>query len=67
MIYLPEVRAADSAATVRVEAQGTAELVWAEMDSLAWSLIRQSLLLQWFAVNLIHTNKATDKIPIFLI
>ena len=66
MIYLPEVRAADSAATVRVEAQGTAELVWAA-DSLAWVLIKQSLLLQWFAVNLIHMNEATDKIPIFLI
>ena len=66
-IYLPKVRAADSAATVRVEAQGTAELVWAAMDSLAWVLIRQSLLLQWFAVNLINANKAADKIPIFLI
>jgi hypothetical protein len=29
--------------------------------------IRQSLLLQRFAVNLINANKATDKIPILLI
>ena len=29
--------ATDSAATVRVEVRGAAELVWAEADSLAWS------------------------------
>ncbi len=29
--------------------------------------IRESSLLQWFAVNLINTNKAADKIPVLLV
>ena len=29
--------------------------------------VKESLLLQWFAVNLINANKAADKIPILLI
>ena len=56
-----------SAATVRVEVQGAAELVSAETDSLAWTLFKESLLLQRFAVNLINANKAADKIPVLLI
>src|SRR4051794_4034262 len=57
----------DSAATVPVEVQEAAELVSAEMESLAWSSRKESLLLQRFAVNLINANNAADKIPIFLI
>ena len=34
--FLPAAAATDSAAKVRAEAQGTAELVWAVTDSLAW-------------------------------
>ena len=37
-VSLPAAPATDSAARVRVEeVQAAAELVWAEMDSLAWS------------------------------
>ena len=57
----------DSAATVRVEVQEAAELVSAEMEYPAWSSRKESLLLQRFAVNLINSNNATDKIPILLI
>src|SRR6266850_4754704 len=61
------VSAVDSAATVRVEVQGAAELVWAETDSLAWRSRNESLLLQRFAVNLINANKAAYKVPVLLI
>ena len=44
-----------------------ADLVWAEMDSLAWSFRKESFLLQRFAVNLINAKKAAYKIPILLI
>ena len=51
-----------------MEVQGAAELAWAETDSLAFrALVKESLLLQWFAVNLIDANEAADKIPILLI
>ena len=36
-VSLSAAPATDSAATVRVEVQAAAELVWAETDSLAWS------------------------------
>ena len=36
-VSLPAAMATDSAATVRVEVRGAAELVWAETDSVAWS------------------------------
>ena len=52
---------------VRVEVQVVADLVWAEMDSLAWSFRKESFLLQRFAVNLINAKKAAYKIPILLI
>ena len=57
----------DSAAAVQVEVQEEAELVSAEMESLAWSSRKESLLLQRFAVNLINANKAPYKIPVPLI
>jgi len=59
--------ATDSAAMVRVEVQEAAELVSAEMESQAWGSRKESLLLQRLAVNLIHANNATDKIPVLLI
>ena len=59
--------ATDSAAKVPAEAMVMAELVSAVTESLALCSVKESLLLQWFAVNLINANKATDKIPVLLI
>ena len=59
--------ATDSAAMVRVEVQEAAELVSAEMESQAWGSRKESLLLQRLAVSLVNSNKAADKVPIFLI
>jgi hypothetical protein len=38
-VSLPAAPVTDSAATVPVEVQGAAELVWAAMDSLAWGAL----------------------------
>jgi hypothetical protein len=57
----------DSAATVRVEVQGPGEMAEAETDFLAWTLAKESLLLQRFAVNLINANNAAYEIPVLLI
>src|SRR5437868_15131647 len=42
---------------------------WSGRSRILWhgALVRESLLLQRFAVNLINANKAADKIPILLI
>jgi hypothetical protein len=59
---------AGSAAKVPVEAEEVMAPVLVVTDSLAFGVpVRESLLLQRFAVNLINANKAADKIPIFLI
>src|SRR5438105_15575092 len=41
---------------------------WSGRSRILWhgALVRESLLLQRFAVNLINANKAADKIPILL-
>ena len=51
---------------VRVEVQAAAALVWAETDFWHRALVKESLLLQRFAVNLINANQAAYKIPILL-
>ena len=66
-ILLRAAQATDSGATVLVEVQVAADLVWAKMDSLAWSFRKESFLLQRFAVNLINANNAAYKIPVLLI
>ena len=44
-----------------------AELVSAVTESLALCSVKESLLLQRFAVNLINANNAAYKIPVLLI
>lgn len=42
---------------------------WSGRRRILWhgALVKESLLLQWFAVDLINANEASDKIPILLI
>ena len=63
----PAAPETDSAATVPAEAMAMAELVSAVTESLALCSVKESLLLQRFAVNLINANKAAYKIPVLLI